>query len=179
MDEKADAEPKCLLDIEEHRTTLDRVRDDGSSPSVLAKIEGIEANLETLYAVVMAQSTVIEHSASVEQVYSGPLPHPNTLREYEVIVSGAGQRILAMAEREQAHRHRMDVSSVLRSWGGLIVAGVICGSVVVGGVIILYQGKSAFGFAAILAGLLPIVGAFLSLKIKTKDVSVEPVDSPR
>lgn len=40
-------------------------------------------------------------------VKSGPLPDPATLEQYEQLVPGAAQRIIAMAEREQAHRHQL------------------------------------------------------------------------
>ena len=39
------------------------------------------------------------------QQWSGPLPAPDHLQQYEIIVPGAGDRILSMAEKEQNHRH--------------------------------------------------------------------------
>jgi uncharacterized membrane protein len=44
--------------------------------------------------------------------HSGPLPSPDTLRHYEMAVPGAAERIIAMAELEQAHRHRMQETSL-------------------------------------------------------------------
>ncbi len=38
--------------------------------------------------------------------FQGPLPHPGTLRDYETIVPGSGERIIAMAEKEQNARHQ-------------------------------------------------------------------------
>ena len=40
--------------------------------------------------------------------YSGPLPDPATFEAYDHTTPGAGERILAMAEKEQAHRHKME-----------------------------------------------------------------------
>ncbi len=40
----------------------------------------------------------------VQQTQSGPLPSSSEFANYEVTVAGAGERILAMAEKEQAHR---------------------------------------------------------------------------
>ena len=37
--------------------------------------------------------------------FSGPIPPPQVLKQYEEIIPGAGERILAMAEKEQDHRH--------------------------------------------------------------------------
>lgn len=43
----------------------------------------------------------------VEQ-FSGPLPRPQDLAKYNETLPGAAERILVMAEKEQAHRHEMD-----------------------------------------------------------------------
>ncbi|MGC5345195.1 DUF2335 domain-containing protein [Streptomyces sp. DT171] len=40
--------------------------------------------------------------------HRGPIPDPATLHGYEGVQSGFAERIMAMAEREQAHRHDMD-----------------------------------------------------------------------
>ena len=45
------------------------------------------------------------------RAHSGPLPDPRILREYDEVLPGAAQRIIAMGEREQAHRHAVD------NWG--------------------------------------------------------------
>lgn len=37
--------------------------------------------------------------------FRGPLPHPRTLQGYEDVKEGFAERIVAMAEKEQAHRH--------------------------------------------------------------------------
>lgn len=57
----------------------------------------------------------VEHapSPSPEQIgliaqqmsYSGPLPPSSEMRKYEEIAPGSAERILAMAEKEQEHRH--------------------------------------------------------------------------
>ncbi|WP_081195373.1 DUF2335 domain-containing protein [Halomonas sp. BC1] len=40
--------------------------------------------------------------------YSGPLPPSAEMEKYERISPGAADRILAMAEKEQAHRHEQE-----------------------------------------------------------------------
>lgn len=40
--------------------------------------------------------------------HSGPLPAPEVLEHYDRIETGLAGRIVAMAESEQEHRHRMD-----------------------------------------------------------------------
>ncbi|MEU3422390.1 DUF2335 domain-containing protein [Streptomyces murinus] len=46
--------------------------------------------------------------AEVRRSYKGPIPDPETLRGYEAVQAGFAERIMAMAEREQEHRHGMD-----------------------------------------------------------------------
>jgi len=43
-----------------------------------------------------------------EEHFSGPLPHPKHLIDYDTILPGAAERILAMAEKAQAHSAEMD-----------------------------------------------------------------------
>lgn len=44
-------------------------------------------------------------SLSAERSFTGPIPPPWTLREYEEILPGSADRILSMAEREASARH--------------------------------------------------------------------------
>lgn len=50
---------------------------------------------------------------SQSQFYSGPIPHPALLKQYDDIVYGAAQRILSMAEENQ--RHRIDLEQKITS----------------------------------------------------------------
>lgn len=43
-----------------------------------------------------------------EASFSGPLPPPALLRQYEEILPGTAERIVSMAEKEQGHRHLQD-----------------------------------------------------------------------
>ena len=52
---------------------------------------------------------LINEIVRIEQrSYSGPLPPPQVLAEYEKTLKGSADRILQMAEREQEARHRID-----------------------------------------------------------------------
>ncbi len=42
------------------------------------------------------------------QIYQGPIPTPDVLKKYNVLLPGAADRILSMAEQEAAHRHKME-----------------------------------------------------------------------
>ena len=62
--------------------------------------------------------------------FSGPLPPPSLLRQYDDIVPGAAERIITMAEQQAAHRQRLErqvvgtdnVKSVLGTAFAFIVA---------------------------------------------------------
>jgi uncharacterized membrane protein len=43
-------------------------------------------------------------------IHSGPLPTPEIFQKYDVILPGAAERIMRMAEGESAHRCSMEVS---------------------------------------------------------------------
>ncbi|MBY0345943.1 MAG: DUF2335 domain-containing protein [Neisseriaceae bacterium] len=44
----------------------------------------------------------------VSQKWSGPIPSPDALQYYEQVLTGSAERILVMAEKEQAHRYEHD-----------------------------------------------------------------------
>ena len=46
------------------------------------------------------------------QAYSGPLPPPSMLADYDQIKQGFAERIFSMAENEQKHRHELENLSV-------------------------------------------------------------------
>ncbi len=92
----------------------------------------------------------------------GPIPAPNELAEYDVLLPGAAGRIIAMAEREQAHRmnqedmlhrgdirHRDDVVAAQREVArgtlistllGQALGWIIAGGALVGAVFTAYIG---------------------------------------
>ena len=52
------------------------------------------------------------YSMLVSERFSGPMPHPRHLRDYEDILPGAAERILAMAENSLAHNARMETTII-------------------------------------------------------------------
>ncbi len=47
-------------------------------------------------------------SLTVRQIHQGPLPSPDDLVRYEEAMPGLADTIVAMAESEQEHRHKME-----------------------------------------------------------------------
>lgn len=46
--------------------------------------------------------------AVVQSEFSGPIPPPNIIEEYERILPGSADRIIAMAEKQSTHRQKME-----------------------------------------------------------------------
>lgn len=77
--------------------------------------------------------------------FSGPLPPPELLAEYDAVLPGGADRIVSMAENQSAHRLRMESRG--QAFGFLIALVAI-----LGGIGLILDGKSA-------AGLVPLIGA--------------------
>jgi len=57
-----------------------------------------------------APSAVLGHqlvAQVTQETYQGPIPPPSLLQEYDAVVPGSAERILAMAERQSAHRDKI------------------------------------------------------------------------
>ena len=63
----------------------------------------------------------------VSEKFSGPMPHPKHLSEYDAILPGAAERILAMSEKNLEHNMEMDKKVVAAEVAdrklGMVLAG--------------------------------------------------------
>jgi uncharacterized membrane protein len=97
--------------------------------------------------------------------FSGPLPPPQVLKGYNEAFAGCAERILAMAERQSAHRQDLEKRIVTNNcaaqtrgqWFAFILAFVV----LTGGVYLLSTGKSLEGFAAIIIALGSLIGSLI------------------
>ncbi len=74
-------------------------------PECASETEGAFETI--LEAVPEEKKTIVTNALRVirqESFYSGPIPHPEHLREYESITPGSADRIISMAEKQQEHR---------------------------------------------------------------------------
>jgi uncharacterized membrane protein len=98
-------------------------------------------------------------------VYSGPLPPPGMLAQYEDISPGFAERIVAMAERQAAHRQKREAFadrwSVLVALIGQIFAFILAMTTVLGGFYLAYTGKPLEGIAAVISSLAILAGVFV------------------
>jgi uncharacterized membrane protein len=106
----------------------------------------------------------------VEASYTGPIPPPGMLVKYNEAFPGAAERIVAMAERQSAHRENMETTVVTAgarsqtrgSWFAFIIAM----TAILGGVYLIKLGKSAEGLSAIVGSLAALTAVFVYGKNK-------------
>jgi len=98
-------------------------------------------------------------------VFSGPLPHPDILVRYNDACPGAADRIIAMAERNQAHRQALEAKVIpARSRNetmGQIFGFVTAVIAIAGGTWLISIDKDAIGLGIIIGDLVGLVGLFL------------------
>lgn len=91
----------------------------------------------------------------IEASYSGPLPPPSILQQYNDIVPGAAERILRMAEQQSEHRQLLEKTVVIgdskRADRGLICGLIVALAALGGGVFLIFTGHEWSG--ASIAGL--------------------------
>jgi uncharacterized membrane protein len=118
----------------------------------------------------------------VHQEFSGPLPPPSVLIQYNRAHPDAANRIITMAEQQQTHRHKLEAQVVasgnyrgaLGLWLG---AFITLTALVMAGVLIL-QDKTAEGLTTVILSLGSLIGAFIyanerkarELKAKREDM---------
>lgn len=110
------------------------------------------------------QNKIVEIKKS--EMFSGPVPHPAIIEQYEKIYPGAAKKIFDEWESQTKHRHHIEksvvwtdnIKSILGvNFGFLAVIGAIGG-----GVYTALKGQPLFGGGLSLAGLAMIVAAFIS-----------------
>jgi uncharacterized membrane protein len=113
---------------------------------------------ERLRVLTAVQSMVISHS-----IHSGPLPAPETLREYNVIIPDGANRIMALTEQQSNHRMYLEKTVVLSNSRestrgqlfGFIIAlvGILCAAA------LIFSGKETAGsilFGTTLVGMVTV-----------------------
>ena len=102
--------------------------------------------------------------------FSGPLPPPSMYREYDRVLPGSADRILEMAEKQQAHRIAMESvalqasakDSKLGQYFGFCLA-VIC---IGGGIYLATQGQTVAAVALVVASAIGLATQFLKNRRK-------------
>ena len=95
------------------------------------------------------------------QTHIGPLPSAEQFAKYEEAVPGVGNRIVQMAEIEQAHRQRQDILTTRADIGlqylGLLSVVAISAGGLVGAVYLTLQGYGKYGLGIMGMSLIGIL----------------------
>ena len=94
------------------------------------------------------------------QMYSGPLPLPEQLEQYENVLPGAADRIFKMAEYEQDARIKRFQKESKRKNRLSFYAFVIIISALAGGIFLSFEGKSVAGIVSLIGSLSALIGTY-------------------
>jgi uncharacterized membrane protein len=99
--------------------------------------------------------------AAVE-AFSGPIPRPEVLRDYEHVLPGLAERIVRWTEDEASHRRAVERSLVQLSWGGLWSALLLALTTILGGMLLAWYGRNVVGMTGVMGALAGLVIVFLA-----------------
>jgi uncharacterized membrane protein len=93
--------------------------------------------------------TVPAQSQQIIQQYSGPLPPPNFLEQYDKVCPGAAQKIIDMTVNQSAHRIELEkqviASNIKESARGQLFAFIIVLCLIFVGALFVVLGKTNVG----------------------------------
>lgn len=103
--------------------------------------------------------------ASQVSYWSGPTPSPDVLREYEQILPGAADRMIALAERQSDHRQKLESRALdnghTRALLGSVFGFIIGLAGVGGGVFLAINDQELGGYAIVLGTVATLAGVFV------------------
>jgi uncharacterized membrane protein len=94
--------------------------------------------------------------------FSGPIPPPRILSEYNQVLPGLANRLVTLAEGEAAHRRALQHRRARLAEAGLGSAFVIAMTSVAGGIYLIHEGSTTEGLGGILAALATLLVVYLT-----------------
>lgn len=109
-------------------------------------------------------ATLVQQSTYAES-FQGPIPPPGLLAQYNDVLPGAAERLIAMAEAQARHRMELErlalVSEIRRSYWGLGAGFVVAMTLGIGSVFVVLDGHEVAGTILGTADLAGLVGVFV------------------
>lgn len=97
--------------------------------------------------------------------FSGPLPPAEEIGKYEKVLPGLADRIVTMAENQSSHRQviekRIISFDILKGIMGQVFAFIIIMTTIIGGIYLIYSGKTLVGLASLFLPLAGTAGIFI------------------
>ncbi|MGO9410974.1 MAG: DUF2335 domain-containing protein [Spirochaetia bacterium] len=117
----------------------------------------------------MPQASQIRQVAQTiirQELYQGPMPHPDILAKYETLCPGTAKRLFDQLQEQTHHRMSMEKtvitanvrSSRLGQWMGF----TICMTALVGGGVMAAFGIDTAGLILAVGGLVSLVAVFMA-----------------
>lgn len=107
--------------------------------------------------------------ASRQEIYAGPLPHPQTLADYEKVYSGTAKIIVEAFQKQVDHRINMESGELKQSYVGQFFAFVVALVLLAVAVLAIINGYSAVATTICSVTLVSVIYAFVSKK-KVKEL---------
>ncbi len=93
-----------------------------------AAVSQVRRELQQNAPSAIPRQLVAQITQEITTEYRGPYPPPVLLAEYDAVLPGAAERIIAMAEKQIAHRIELETTVIKgdsrRSWWGLVLGFV-------------------------------------------------------
>ncbi len=109
-------------------------------------------------------SAVAVHASVKAEYFAGPLPPPELLARYNDIIPNGAERILAMAERQSAHRETLEREVVRGNLAsqrrGSIFAFVLALVAIAGGIWLIDVGRNISGLATVISAMGGLASVF-------------------
>ena len=132
------------------------------------KRQNFPQNLEKIPTEELKKALVErqEGGSFIMKAFSGPLPPPDILRDYEDIQSGLANRIVSMAEEEQKHRQKVKKivieGIIVKRHRGQIFAFIVCIVATIGGIWLVSNDNDVGGLTIFLTSVAGLVGVFIT-----------------
>lgn len=160
----------CFSDREPQGSSSDGIRepvyftDESGEPLSEEELKGLSSAIDSEIDNLQSGNVPTRLIVSETSTFSGPLPSPDTLLGYEKACPGAADRVIAMAEKQAAHRQELESAMIRASISadeddrgkefklsviGSIFAFLLCLSLIVIGGICLYFEKNLAGIVSI------------------------------
>ena len=102
--------------------------------------------------------------------YSGPIPPPHLLKEFNASIPNGADRIMKMAGQQSTHRMDLEKKVVTANNRdallGVIFAGIIGIIIVIGSMFLIYNNKNIQGLGILLASAVAYISVFKKSKAR-------------
>ena len=127
--------------------------------------KGKNKGIPSVFSHEARQTNQVTQAKMHAEHFSGPLPHPSLLKQYDEVHPGFAERIIAMAEKQAKHRQDLESrvidSDIRNSRLGLHYGLIIGLCAVIGGSVCIILGHQIGGSIIGGTGLTGLVGVFV------------------